>query len=134
VPDHDCAVYEKLTEAGAVLMGKAGLQEFAYGITCNNPHFGAIRNPRDPERIPGGSSGGSGAAVAAGMVFFRHGQRHGRVDPDSGGVLRMLRAEADFGPRQPSRCDAARFQSRSHGAADAHPARRRPGVECDCGL
>src|SRR5271154_6591984 len=57
IPDFDSAVFEKLTEAGAVLMGKTGLQEFAYGITCNNPHFGAIRNPHDPERIPGGSSG-----------------------------------------------------------------------------
>jgi aspartyl-tRNA(Asn)/glutamyl-tRNA(Gln) amidotransferase subunit A len=82
VPDHDSAVYEKLTEAGAVLMGKTGLQEFAYGITCNNPHFGAIRNPHDPARVPGGSSGGSGAAVAAGMVFFAMGS-------DTGGSIRI---------------------------------------------
>jgi aspartyl-tRNA(Asn)/glutamyl-tRNA(Gln) amidotransferase subunit A len=82
VPDHDCAVYERLREAGAVLMGKAGLQEFAYGITCNNPHFGAIRNPHDPERIPGGSSGGSGVAVATGMVFFAMGS-------DTGGSIRI---------------------------------------------
>jgi aspartyl-tRNA(Asn)/glutamyl-tRNA(Gln) amidotransferase subunit A len=82
VPAHDSAVYEKLTAAGAVLMGKAGMQEFAYGITCNNPHFGAIRNPHDPERIPGGSSGGSGAAVAAGMVFFAMGS-------DTGGSIRI---------------------------------------------
>ena len=77
IPDHDSAVYEKLRTAGAVLMGKAGMQEFAYGITCNNPHFGAIRNPHDPERIPGGSSGGSGAAVAADMVFFAMGSDTG---------------------------------------------------------
>src|SRR5436305_9544670 len=55
VPEIDCAVYEKLTAAGAVLIGKTGLQELAYGITCSNPHFGQIRNPHDPERIPGGS-------------------------------------------------------------------------------
>jgi aspartyl-tRNA(Asn)/glutamyl-tRNA(Gln) amidotransferase subunit A len=82
VPDHDCAVYEKLTAAGAVLMGKTGLHEFAYGITCNNPHFGAVRNPHDPACIPGGSSGGSGAAVAAGMVFFAMGS-------DTGGSIRI---------------------------------------------
>jgi aspartyl-tRNA(Asn)/glutamyl-tRNA(Gln) amidotransferase subunit A len=82
IPDHDSAVYEKLTEAGAVLMGKAGLQEFAYGITCNNPHYGPIRNPHNPECIPGGSSGGSGAAVAAEMVFFAMGS-------DTGGSIRI---------------------------------------------
>lgn len=82
IPDHDSAVYEKLTAAGAVLMGKTGMQELAYGITCNNPHFGAIRNPHDPDRIPGGSSGGSGVAVAAGMVFFAMGS-------DTGGSIRI---------------------------------------------
>jgi aspartyl-tRNA(Asn)/glutamyl-tRNA(Gln) amidotransferase subunit A len=81
VPDHDSAVYEKLTAAGAVLTGKTGMQEFAYGITCNNPHFGAIRNPHDPDRIPGGSSGGSGVAVAADMVSFAMGS-------DTGGSIR----------------------------------------------
>jgi aspartyl-tRNA(Asn)/glutamyl-tRNA(Gln) amidotransferase subunit A len=82
VPDYDCAVYERLTEAGAVLMGKTGLHELAYGITSNNPHFGPVRNPRDPECIPGGSSGGSGAAVAADMVFFALGT-------DTGGSIRI---------------------------------------------
>ena len=82
VPDHDSAVYEKLREAGAVLMGKTGMQEFAYGITCNNPHFGAIRNPANPDCIPGGSSGGSGAAVAAGSLFFAMGS-------DTGGSIRI---------------------------------------------
>lgn len=82
VPDHDSAVYEKLRNAGAVLMGKTGMQEFAYGITCNNPHFGPIRNPANPDCIPGGSSGGSGAAVAAGSVFFAMGS-------DTGGSIRI---------------------------------------------
>jgi len=82
IPDRDCAVYRKLTKAGAVLMGKTGLHEFAYGITSNNPHFGAVRNPHDPSRIPGGSSGGSGAAVAADLVFFAMGT-------DTGGSIRV---------------------------------------------
>lgn len=82
VPDADCAVYEKLQAAGAVLMGKTGLHELAYGVTNNNPHYGAVRNPQDPARIPGGSSGGSGAAVAAGMVHFALGS-------DTGGSIRI---------------------------------------------
>jgi aspartyl-tRNA(Asn)/glutamyl-tRNA(Gln) amidotransferase subunit A len=82
VPDRDCAVYEKLRAAGAVLMGKTGMHELAYGITCNNPHFGAIRNPHDPARIPGGSSGGSGVAVAADLVSFAMGS-------DTGGSIRI---------------------------------------------
>ena len=64
VPDFDSAVTEKLQLAGAVMVGKTGMHELAYGVTSNNPHFGAVRNPHDPECIPGGSSGGSGAAVA----------------------------------------------------------------------
>ena len=60
-PDRDAAVVEKLDEAGAVLVGKTTLHELAYGITSNNPHFGAVRNPWNIERVPGGSSGGSGA-------------------------------------------------------------------------
>jgi len=82
IPDHDSEVYKTLTEAGAVLMGKTGMHEFAYGITNDNPHFGPVRNPHDTARIPGGSSGGSGAAVAADLVFFAMGT-------DTGGSIRV---------------------------------------------
>jgi aspartyl-tRNA(Asn)/glutamyl-tRNA(Gln) amidotransferase subunit A len=82
VPDEDAAAVERLTAAGAVLVGKTNMHELAYGITSTNPHFGAVRNPRDPERIPGGSSGGSGAAVAAGMVPIALGS-------DTGGSIRI---------------------------------------------
>jgi aspartyl-tRNA(Asn)/glutamyl-tRNA(Gln) amidotransferase subunit A len=81
VPDYDSAVTEKLDEAGAVLLGKVGLHEWAYGVTCENPHFGTIRNPLDPARIPGGSSGGSGAALAADMALLTMGT-------DTGGSVR----------------------------------------------
>ncbi len=82
VPDYDATVIERLREAGAVLVGKAGLHEFAYGITSNNPHFGAIRNPWDRTRIPGGSSGGSTAALAADQCVFSLGS-------DTGGSVRI---------------------------------------------
>jgi len=82
VPDRDAAVVEKLEAAGAVQVGKTGMHELAYGVTSNNPHFGAVRNPWDPERIPGGSSGGSGSAVASEMVFMAMGT-------DTGGSIRI---------------------------------------------
>jgi aspartyl-tRNA(Asn)/glutamyl-tRNA(Gln) amidotransferase subunit A len=82
VPDRDAPVVEKLSTAGAVMVGKAGLHELAYGITSDNPHFGTIRNPCNPEHSPGGSSGGSGVAVATGMAFIATGT-------DTGGSIRV---------------------------------------------
>ena len=82
VPQRDAAVVEKLDAAGAVLIGKTGLHEWAYGITSTNPHFGAVRNPWDTGRIPGGSSGGSTAALAAGLCSFSLGS-------DTGGSIRI---------------------------------------------
>jgi aspartyl-tRNA(Asn)/glutamyl-tRNA(Gln) amidotransferase subunit A len=82
IPDRDAAVVEKLAQAGAVLLGKTNMHELAYGITCANPHFGLVRNPCDLERIPGGSSGGSGAAVASEMAFMAMGS-------DTGGSIRI---------------------------------------------
>ena len=82
VPEQDAAVVKKLSDAGAVMVGKAGLHELAYGITSDNPHFGTIRNPCNPEHSPGGSSGGSGVAVATGMAFMATGT-------DTGGSIRV---------------------------------------------
>ena len=69
VPDHDAAAVSRLREAGAVMLGKTGLHELAYGNTSINPFFGAIANPWATDHDPGGSSGGSAAAVAAGLAF-----------------------------------------------------------------
>ncbi len=82
IPDYDAAVVERLEAAGAVVMGKLNMHEMAYGITSANPHFGAVRNPWDTARSPGGSSGGSGAAVAAETVFAAMGS-------DTGGSIRI---------------------------------------------
>lgn len=82
VPDYDATVVAKLRDAGAVLLGKTGLHENAYGITSTNPHFGAVRNPWDTDYIPGGSSGGSAAAQAAGLCSFSLGT-------DTGGSIRI---------------------------------------------
>jgi aspartyl-tRNA(Asn)/glutamyl-tRNA(Gln) amidotransferase subunit A len=82
VPDHDATVVEKLAVAGAVSIGKANLHELAYGITSKNPHYGYVHNARDPERIPGGSSGGSATAIAAGIIPMSLGT-------DTGGSIRV---------------------------------------------
>jgi aspartyl-tRNA(Asn)/glutamyl-tRNA(Gln) amidotransferase subunit A len=82
VPDGDCTVARRLRDAGSVLLGKLNTHEFAYGVTTDNPHFGATRNPWDKSRIPGGSSGGSGAAIAASMAA-------GTIGTDTGGSIRI---------------------------------------------
>ncbi|MEY9979331.1 aspartyl-tRNA(Asn)/glutamyl-tRNA(Gln) amidotransferase subunit A [Lysinibacillus sp. RC79] len=66
VSNYDATVVEKLRNAGVIFTGKLSMHEYAWGITNNNPHYGPVRNPWDLDKIPGGSSGGSGAAVAAG--------------------------------------------------------------------
>ena len=64
----DATIVARLSAAGAVLLGAQVMDEFAYGFTTENAHYGATRNPRDPAHVAGGSSGGSAASVAAGMV------------------------------------------------------------------
>jgi aspartyl-tRNA(Asn)/glutamyl-tRNA(Gln) amidotransferase subunit A len=82
IPQHDATIVTKLQEAGAVILGKTNMHEFAYGVTSNNPHYGPVHNPWDLSRIPGGSSGGSAAAVAAGLCY-------GSIGSDTGGSIRI---------------------------------------------
>ena len=81
-PDADATVTSRLRGAGAVILGKTNMHEFAWGGTSANPHFGAVRNPWNPERFPAGSSGGSGVAVAARTCF-------GALGTDTGGSVRL---------------------------------------------
>ena len=76
IPDEDATVTARLRQAGAIFVGKTNMHEFAWGGTSANPHYGAVRNPWDPERFPAGSSGGSGVALLWGN---RH--RHRGLDP-----------------------------------------------------
>jgi aspartyl-tRNA(Asn)/glutamyl-tRNA(Gln) amidotransferase subunit A len=82
VPPYDAAVIERLSSAGAILLGKLNMHEFAYGTTSVNPHYGAVRNPWDRERITGGSSGGSAAALACSFAPLTLGT-------DTGGSIRI---------------------------------------------
>ena len=81
VPDDDAEVVRRLRRGGAVSLGKLNMHEFAYGGTSHVTHYGPPRNPWDPDRITGGSSGGSAAAVAAGLCF-------GAIGTDTGGSIR----------------------------------------------
>ena len=81
VPERDASIVQRLRRAGAVIVGKTNLHEFAYGSTTQNPHYGPTRNPWDLTRIPSGSSGGAGASLAADMCV-------GAVGSDTGGSVR----------------------------------------------
>lgn len=78
----DAPVVKRLREAGCLVVGKANLHEFAYGVTSINPHYGTVRNPHDPSRVAGGSSGGSAVAVATGMCEWA-------IGSDTGGSIRV---------------------------------------------
>ncbi len=82
IPQEDATVVARLRQAGAVVVGKLNLHEFALGATNKNPHFGPVRNPWDLSRVAGGSSGGSGAAVAVGECLAALGT-------DTGGSIRI---------------------------------------------
>jgi len=82
IPSENSDVVQKLTRAGAIVLGKTNMHEFAYGITNENPHYGPARNPWDFDRITGGSSGGSAAALAMGVGYAATGT-------DTGGSIRI---------------------------------------------
>ena len=78
----DAPVVARIRRQGCVIVGKTNLHEFAYGVTSVNPHYGTVRNPHDPGRVAGGSSGGSAVAVAAGMCDWA-------IGSDTGGSIRI---------------------------------------------
>jgi len=95
VPGRDAACVERLRRAGAVILGKLNTHEFAFGATTTSPHFGPARNPWAPERICGGSSGGSGCAAAADLAA-------GTLGTDTAGSVRIPAAYCGVTGLRPS--------------------------------
>ncbi|MDO5668215.1 MAG: amidase [Alcaligenaceae bacterium] len=82
VPSEDATITKCLRSSGAIFLGKLNMHEFAWGGTSDNPHYGTVRNPWNTERFAAGSSGGSGASVAAGMCLAS-------IGTDTGGSIRL---------------------------------------------
>ena len=129
VPETDAAVTEKFKGAGAIIIGKLQMHEFAMGPTSVNPHDGPAHNPWDVECMTGGSSGGSGSAVAAGQCM-------GALGSDTGGsithtvvALRHRGPEADLWPGQPVRRVPAELEPGHRGPHGPDRARRGPDSE-----
>ena len=126
VAEQHATVNQRLEDAGAVLLGTLNMHEFAWGGTSINPHYGTPRNPWDGDRIPGGSSGGSGVATGAGLAMATLGS-------DTGGSIRIPRfaerrggPETDVRPGEPPRRVPAVLVAGPPRAADPQRCRRRP--------
>lgn len=96
IPKNDAPVITTLNEAGAIMIGKANLHEFAFGITNNNPFYGPAKNPWNPELIPGGSSGGSAVSVAANLAAAS-------IGTDTGGSVRIPAASCGLVGMKPTK-------------------------------
>ncbi|HXM56486.1 MAG TPA: amidase, partial [Candidatus Dormibacteraeota bacterium] len=149
--ERDALVIRRLREHGCVMIGKTNLHEWAFGVTSQNPHHGGVRNPRALDRVPGGSSGGSGAAVAAGLCDWAIGSDTGGsiripasfcgvvgIKPtigsvDTEGVIPLSRTLDTLGPLAPDVSTAARALEMLSGLPDLLPERVRPLSELRVG-
>ena len=126
IPDYDSTLTSKLREAGAILLGKLNLHQFAYGPTGENPDYGNMHNPWDTERIPGGSSGGSASATSSGQCTLSLGT-------DTGGSIRIPGALCGLVGLKPTYGRLSRFGMTLLSWSQDHPGPMTRTVE-DCAL
>jgi aspartyl-tRNA(Asn)/glutamyl-tRNA(Gln) amidotransferase subunit A len=142
--EEDAPVIRRMRKFGCVVVGKTNLHEWAFGITSDNPHYGAVRNPRNTELVAGGSSGGSAAAVAAGLCDWAVGSDTGgsiRIPAalcgvvgfkptigtiETEGVVPLSRSLDTLGPLAPDVLSAARALGMMSGLPGLVPVRPRP--------
>ena len=127
-PPYDGTAVRRLKEAGAVVLGKTNMDEFAMGSSTENSGYSVTHNPWNLDHVPGGSSGGSAAAVAAGQCIAALGHRHRRVDPPAGVVLRHRRPETHLRAGQPLRRGGLCFFAGPGGPHDPGRHRLRAGA------